>query len=100
MESFYDESEFQPTSAFTSIFDLSGDVGVPEGSSLGFMDLLELEDFGPSMLDLPPPSTVGKTTASPTLPPGTPNSSSSNEVGNEDDIKVEVEEEEKKSKKE
>ncbi|RWR95245.1 putative WRKY transcription factor 23 isoform X1 [Cinnamomum micranthum f. kanehirae] len=98
MESFYDE--FQPTSAFTSIFDLSGDMGVPGGSSLGFMDLLELEDFGPSMLDLPPPSTVGMTTASPTLPPGTPNSSSSNEVGNEYDIKVEVEEEENKSKKE
>ncbi|KAJ8634975.1 hypothetical protein MRB53_009242 [Persea americana] len=56
MDSSYDG--FQSTCAFTRVADLSRDLGVPGTSSIGFMDLLEHEDFGLSILDLPPPSTT------------------------------------------
>lgn len=89
MESFGDE--FLTACGFTAIFEPSGDVGVPGTGSTGFMDLAELEDFGPSMLDLPPPLTEGMATTSLMLPGGT-NLSSSSEAVKEDHIEKAAEE--------
>ncbi|XP_068660282.1 WRKY transcription factor 23-like [Aristolochia californica] len=91
---------------FPSIFDLAGDVAAPGKSSLGFMELLGIQDLGdPPVFDFPEP------TAAPQFPessditnlPATPNSSSisssSTEAATEDQPKTVVEEEDQEKTK-
>ncbi|KAK9282446.1 hypothetical protein L1049_005364 [Liquidambar formosana] len=114
MEDLMESSSFSEhiqssTYPLSGVFDTSGEEG--EKSSLGFMELLGIQDFSPSMFDYMPqqlPSVVPpavKEYSSETLNlPATPNSSSissaSSEAVNEEQAKaVDEEEEQQKTKK-
>ncbi|KAL5996487.1 WRKY transcription factor [Asimina triloba] len=97
---------------FSGIFDLPGGVE-PSKSSMGFMELLGLQDYAPSLLDFPPlqpppapPAAAASLPESsdtvnfPTTPNSSSISSSSTEAANEDQAKpVEDEEQQHKPKK-
>lgn len=95
-----------PTSfPFSGIFDLPGDVPASGKSSMGFMELLGIQDLGSSIFDLPPlsphlpqpPPTSVPESSDAANPPTTPNSSSisssSTEAANEEQAKLPGEDE-------
>ncbi|KAL5541501.1 hypothetical protein UlMin_009211 [Ulmus minor] len=104
--------EIPPNFSFSGLFDMDGQVEeqANKASSLGFMDLLSIPDFGGSFFDFPPPSMAvpmplppQQTTSPPQLPspastlpetsevvnttPTTPNSSSISSSSNEEQNK-------------
>ncbi|XP_068663371.1 WRKY transcription factor 23-like [Aristolochia californica] len=88
---------------FPSIFDLAGDVAAPGKSSLGFMELLGIQDLGdPPVFDFPEPTPapLAPESSDITNRPATPNSSSisstSTEAATEEQPKTVVEEEQEK----
>lgn len=106
------ESSFSDHSyTLSGVFDMSDEV--EKSSSLGFMELLGIQDFTPSMFDyLPPlpqqPSSIVPSSASnlmkfseaSTPPPMTPNSSSISSASSDEHAKtVDEEEEQQKAKK-
>lgn len=106
------ESSFSDHSyTLSGVFDMSGEV--EKSSSLGFMELLGIQDFTPSMFDYlppppPPPSSIVPSSASnlmksseaSTPPPMTPNSSSISSASSDEHAKpVDEEEVQQKTKK-
>ncbi|XP_058076917.1 WRKY transcription factor 23 [Magnolia sinica] len=99
-------NQIPTTFPFSGIFDLQGDIAGPTRNSMGFMELLGLQDYGP-IFDFPPPPppmTTSLPESSDTVNfPATPNSSSisssSTEAANEEQAKAAEEEEQEKTKK-
>ncbi|OVA16746.1 DNA-binding WRKY [Macleaya cordata] len=113
VSTFFDHQMASNYSSLPSIFDMSSnDHGDQQRGSLGFMDLLGIQDFSPSLFDMiqqplsaqsppPPPPPVSETSEVTNLP-ATPNSSSisssSNEATTDEHVRVSEEKEQEKPK--
>ena len=99
-----DKRELELKNEFSDMFDVPYCEG--ERGSLGFMDMLDFQDYGPSLLDLiqaPGPQTLpspaSEVVNTPTTTPNSPSvSSSSTEPANDGRSKREGEEEEEEEK--